>query len=105
ARDTPKFSAAQMYWRSMVCTAAAVCTIVGNTDDRKIRKIGDTSPTPNHRMAMGIQAIGEMGRRIWTMGFNVANAPLTHPIKRPNGIATTTASKKPAPTLNSDEPM
>ena len=49
--------------------------IVGNTDARKMRKIGDMSPTPNHRIDGGIQAIGEMGRRIWTIGFNVVNAP------------------------------
>ena len=55
----------------MVCTPAAVCTIIGNTAARKMRKIGDTSPTPNHRMASGIQAIGEIGRRIWKTGFSV----------------------------------
>ena len=37
----------------------------------KIRKIGDALPTPNHRMAIGIQAIGEIGRRIWNSGFSV----------------------------------
>jgi len=45
----------------MVCTPAVVCTTIGNTDDMKMRNIGDASPTPNHRMAIGIQAIGENG--------------------------------------------
>ncbi len=29
-----------------------------------MRKIGEALPTPNHKMAMGIHAIGEMGRNI-----------------------------------------
>jgi hypothetical protein len=37
----------------------------------KIRKIGETSPTPNHRIASGIQAIGEIGRSIWKIGLSV----------------------------------
>ena len=65
----------------MVCTPTVVCTIIGNTDEMKIRKIGDTSPTPNHRIAIGIQAIGEIGRSIWNSGLSVSNAPVdpTHP--------------------------
>ena len=55
----------------MVCTPDVVCTIIGKTDEMKIRKIGDRSPTPNHRMASGIQAIGEIGRSIWKIGLNV----------------------------------
>ena len=71
----------------------------------KIRKIGDALPTPNQRIAIGIQAIGEIGRRIWKSGFSVAKAPRTQPIQRPSGTATSTASPKPAPTRNSDAPM
>ena len=37
----------------------------------KIRKIGETLPTPNHRIAIGIQAIGEIGRSIWKSGLSV----------------------------------
>ncbi len=55
----------------MVCTPAVVCTIIGNTDEMKIRKIGETLPTPNHRMASGIHAMGEMGRSIWKIGLSV----------------------------------
>jgi hypothetical protein len=47
-----------------VCTPATVCTTIGNTDEMKIRKIGDRLPTPNHRIAIGIHAIGEIGRSI-----------------------------------------
>jgi hypothetical protein len=56
-------------------------------------------------MAIGIQAMGEMGRRIWKSGFKVANAPPTHPIHRPSGTAKATASVNPAPTRSSDAPM
>ena len=55
----------------MVCTPLVVCTTMGNTEAMKMRKIGETSPTPNHRMAMGIQAMGEIGRSIWKMGLKV----------------------------------
>ena len=72
----------------MVCTPAVVCTIIGNTDEMKIRKIGEASPTPNHRIAIGIQAIGEIGRSIWKSGLSVVNAPRTQPIQSPSGTAT-----------------
>jgi hypothetical protein len=55
----------------MVRTPMVVCTIIGKTDDMKIRKIGDILPTPNHKIATGIQAIGEIGRSIWNSGFSV----------------------------------
>ena len=67
--------------------------------------MGEASPTPNQRMAIGIQAIGEMGRRIWKMGFSVRYAPRTQPIHNPSGTATQTASPKPAPTRMSEAPM
>ena len=47
-------------------------------------------------MAIGIQAIGEIGRRIWKIGLSVRYAPCTQPIHRPSGIATSTASPKPS---------
>ena len=37
----------------------------------KIRNIGDTLPTPNQRIAIGIHAIGEIGRSIWKSGLSV----------------------------------
>src|SRR6185503_11102061 len=91
ARETPKFPAARRYRLSIVCTPDVVCTTIGNTDEMKIRKIGEALPTPNQSMAMGIQAIGDMGRNIWKIGLNVANAPRTHPIHSPNGTANATA--------------
>jgi len=39
-------------------------TVIGNTLARKIRKMGAASLTPNHKIATGIQAMGEMGRKI-----------------------------------------
>src|SRR5690242_6876034 len=89
----------------MVCTPTVVCTIIGNTDAMKIRKMGEALPTPNQRMAIGIQAMGEMGRMIWNSGFSVTNAPCTQPIQRPSGMARATAIPKPAPTRISDAPM
>ena len=41
----------------MVRTPTVVWTIMGNTEEMKIRKIGEKSPTPNHRIATGIQAM------------------------------------------------
>ena len=67
----PKLRAARRYCGSIVCTPAAVCTTVGKTAERNIRKIGATSPTPNQRIAIGIHAIGEIGRSIWKIGFSV----------------------------------
>src|SRR5450755_2079696 len=89
----------------MVCTPAVVCTIIGNTEEMKMRKIGETLPTPNQRMAIGIQAMGDMGRSSWKIGFKVEYAPPTHPIHRPSGTANATASRKPVPTRNKDAPM
>ena len=88
-----------------MCTPDVVCTTIGNTDEMKIRKIGEALPTPNQRMAMGIQAMGEIGRSIWKIGFNVVNAPRTHPIQSPSGTAKATASRNPLPTRNRDAPM
>jgi hypothetical protein len=67
--ENSKFRAARRYFPSIVATPAAVPTTIGKNDERKIRKMGERSPTPNHRMASGIQAIGEIGRRPWTSGF------------------------------------
>ena len=45
-------------------------TVIGKTLARKIRKTGAASETPNQRIASGIQAIGEIGRRTWISGLN-----------------------------------
>jgi hypothetical protein len=44
--------------------------VIGNKLARKIRKIGARSLTPNHSIASGIQAIGEIGRSTWMTGLN-----------------------------------
>ena len=64
----------------------------------KIRKIGDRSPTPNQRIAIGIHAIGEIGRSIWKIGLSVRNAPPTQPIQRPSG----TRDQKRQPEADAD---
>jgi hypothetical protein len=70
-----------------------------------MRKTGDALPTPNHRMEMGIHAMGEIGRSIWNSGFRVIYAPLTQPIHKPKGTAKITAREKPQITRNSDAPI
>ncbi len=54
----------------MFCTAAVAETVIGKTLARKIRKIGGRVGEPNQRIASGIQAIGEIGRRTWMSGLN-----------------------------------
>ena len=49
--------------------AAMVDKTTGKNADRKIKKIGAASLTPNQRIATGIQAIGEIGRKIWMKGL------------------------------------
>jgi hypothetical protein len=78
---------------SMVMTPAAVPTTIGKNDERKIRKIGERSPTPNQRMASGIQAIGEMGLSPCTSGFKRVCAVANHPMSMPTGIASAAASR------------
>ncbi len=67
--------------------------------------MGEASPTPNQRMAIGIQAIGEIGRRICTMGLRVEYAPRTHPIHRPRGTATQRRDQNQAATRIREAPM
>ena len=61
----------------------------------KIRKIAARSPTPNQRMASGIQARGEMGRRIWLRGLKAISPRRYQPMVRPSGIARMAAKSKP----------
>jgi hypothetical protein len=60
------------------------------------------SPTPNHRIEMGIQASGEIGRKIWINGFNAISDRRYHPIANPSGIPNTAAAVKPQVTRNSE---
>src|SRR5205807_1560989 len=79
-----------------------VARTMGKNDARKTRKIGERSPTPNHRIASGIQAIGEIGRSIWTVGLNAVKAVRYHPISIPNGSASSSAIPYPNVTRYSD---
>ena len=53
---------------------------------------------PNHRIASGIHAIGEIGRKDCTSGFNASKARVDHPIHRPSGTPTRHARPNPAAT-------
>ena len=68
---------------------------MGKNDARKTRNIGERSPTPNHRIASGIQAMGEMGRSICTTGLNAVKAVRDQPIRIPNGSASSSAIPYP----------
>ena len=78
---------------------------MGKTLARKIRKIGAASDTPNHRMATGIQAMGEIGRNAWISGLNACCARRNQPSISPKGTPTSTASTKPQVTRNSEATM
>src|SRR6185295_6479201 len=89
----------------MFCTAAIAETVIGNTLERKIRKIGALSSTPNQRIATGIHAIGEIGRRTWIIGLKAKNRRLNQPRSRPTGTPTITAPANPTVTRKSDATM
>jgi hypothetical protein len=86
----------------MSCTAFIAVTISGKSDARKIRKIAERSPTPNQRMAKGIQASGERLRKKLTAGSSAALAAAACPRKSPRGTLNTTASTNPMLTRKSD---
>src|SRR6266568_2036626 len=89
-----------MFW-----TAAIVATVIGKTLARKIKKIGAASLTPNQRIATGIQAIGEIGRKIWMKGLKAWKAREYQPRTSPSGTPSTTASVNPHETRNTDATM
>src|SRR5438270_6605256 len=89
----------------MFCTAAQDATVIGKTLARKIRNTGAESAVPNHRIASGIQAIGEMGRRTWIIGLNAWYAGLNQPSRSPNGTPISTAKVNPQVTRKSDATM
>ena len=76
--------------------------ITGKKADRKMRKIGEASPTPNHRIAKGIHANGERFLKKFTMGRNALRTVSFCPIHRPAGIPVTTAKPNPQVTRNSE---
>ena len=82
--------------------AAVVDRTTGKNADKKIRKTGEASPTPNQRMANGIQASGERLRKKLTIGKNAVRTSSFCPIHRPAGIPVSTASPNPQVTRKSD---
>jgi len=58
-------------------------------------KIADPRPTPNHKIANGIQAMGGMGRRIPIIKPDKSSAILNQPMSIPSGMATRAATINP----------
>jgi hypothetical protein len=58
-----KFAATWKYRELMWFTALMVLTKRGKKLDKKIRKMAGLSPIPNHSIAKGIQASGDIGRK------------------------------------------
>src|ERR1035438_8059471 len=79
----------------MLATAAIVARTTGKNAARKMRKMVAASPTPNHRMANGIQASGDRLRKKFTIGSSARRAFKTCPSQRPAGRPNSTASAKP----------
>jgi hypothetical protein len=86
----------------MLFTALMAVSVSGSSEVRKMRKIADRSPTPNQRMAIGIQASGEIGLKICTSGSIAISTRRYQPIANPHGIPIATASMKPHVTRNSE---
>ena len=65
---------------------------------KKIRKYLVVSPSPNHRIASGIQAMGGMGRTISIMGLKIASTRGYQPMVTPKVTPRTAAIRKPVNT-------
>jgi hypothetical protein len=68
-------------------------SVIGKRDARKMMNTAETSPTPNQRIAMGIHASGEMGRRISMRGAMAIPPRRYQPRTIPSGIPTITAAR------------
>src|ERR1700683_4095927 len=79
-----------------------VARTTGKNADRKMRKIGEASPTPNQRIAKGIHAKGERFRKKLTIGRNAVRTICFCPIQRPAGMPAATANPNPQVTRNSE---
>src|SRR5579864_3728813 len=86
----------------MPATAFTAVTVRGKNEARKIRNMAAISPTPNQRILIGIQASGEIGRRIWIKGFKAISDRLFQPSANPKGMAKMAAPVKPQVTRNND---
>src|SRR5579862_7785322 len=84
----------------MLETAAMVARTTGKKAARKIRKMVEASPTPNQRMAKGIQAREDRLRKKFTMGRRARRGVSFCPSQTPIGIPEATAIKKPQLTRN-----
>ena len=83
-------------------TALIAAIVSGKTEATKMMKTAERSPTPNQRMASGIQASAEIGRTISTSGAS-ASPPRRYQASRiPSGTPTETASRYPQVTRKSD---
>src|SRR5262245_43335014 len=86
----------------MFATAAIVANATGKNADRKIRKIEDASPTPNHKIANGIHASGDRFRKKLMIGRKAIRAARRCPIHKPIGTPVATAITKPQLTRKSE---
>ena len=59
-----------------------------------VGKIGETSPTPNHRIAIGSRAIGAIGRKLSMIGSRLSRTRRLVPISAPSVSAATTARER-----------
>src|SRR5229473_7400923 len=72
---------------SMRFTPAMVESRVGKKVATHTTNTLPASPMPNHRMASGIQASGEIGRKISTKGSAICSNRCDQPMASPSGIA------------------
>src|SRR5688500_7035029 len=86
----------------MLATAPIVAITVGKKAAIKIRKIVGRSPTPNQRIANGIQASGERLRKKLIVGSSACRARALRPSHNPTGKPVKTESKNPVVTRNND---
>src|SRR5580704_4794137 len=86
----------------MFAAAAIVASTRGKNTDKKMRNVADASPTPNQRIANGIQASGDRLRKKLTTGRKAARAHAFCPIQRPIGIPVRAARRNPKVTRKSD---
>jgi hypothetical protein len=71
---------------------------MGKKAPRKIMNPAEPLPIPNHKIAMGIQANGGMGRIISTNGSTIPRNLFEMPMKTPRGIAIKAAALNPRKT-------
>jgi hypothetical protein len=73
---------------------------MGKTLPMNIMKIADSRPTPNHKIANGIQAIGGIGLSMPINRLERSLTVLDQPITIPKGIPTSAETANPSITLN-----